>query len=338
MHDLLHKTGPYLHAPDDVSRLSFETGGTPRVFTLLIAAATETTRADRSAGGIVILDEDEGAVVLDGHLGGDPGRDAEFYRIRGMGWTEFSDFCRTHQRFRGRAPDLIDPLERPLPGSRRRQAALPEPLSLRDRVGDLRSDLMIRTQAGPDGSVTFPRIGRTQAIDELSQIPLITGHNGLVRMSWPIRFPDHCDLSGLQGDRPVDRALDPAWSELLAQRPELVEEARLEAIGPALDGSCLPPGSEGSGRFGLLLCPQGRGGVILATLDESVFAFADHRSVRAALVAMPDSLVRDLWGLKRSLDHATSPDRLETRFGAALNRIRSELELARDPEPAPAGP
>jgi hypothetical protein len=339
MHDLLHRTGPYLHAPDDVSRLSFETGGTPRVFTLLIAAATETRRADRSAGGIVILDEDEGAVVLDRHLSGEPERqDAEFYRIRDMGWAEFSGFCRAHERFRSRSPDLIDPLDRPLPGSRRRQAVLPAPVPHELRKGDIRSDLMILSHAAPDVAPVFPRTDRAQALEELSETSLSPGTHGLLMMSWPIRFPEVSDLSGLQGARTVDRALDPAWSELVGQRPELVEEARLEALRPVLDGPTLPSGSEQEGRFGLLLCPQGRPELLLSTMDERPISVPDRKALRSLLSGMPDRTIRDLWGLKRSLDHETSPDRLELRFGEALNRIRSELELARDPEPSPSGP
>ncbi|PTX52566.1 hypothetical protein IQ03_01181 [Gemmobacter caeni] len=339
MHDLLNRTGPYLHAPDDVSRLSFETGGTPRVFTLLIAAATESRRADRSVGGIVILDEDEGAVVLDRHLVAEPERqDAEFYRIRGMGWPEFSAFCRSHERFRSRAFDLVDPHDRPLPGSRRRQAALPAPVPLAVRAGELRSDLMIRSRTAPDGTPLFPRTDRSQAIEELTASPLSAGPHGLLMMSWPIRFPELADLSGLQGGRAVDRALDPAWSELIGQRPELIEEARLEALMPVLDGPTHPAGSEQEGRFGLLLCPQGRPELLLSTMDERPISVPDRKALRSLLSGMPDRTIRDLWGLKRSLDHETSPDRLELRFGEALNRIRSALELARDPEPSPAGP
>lgn len=339
MHDLLNKTGPYLHAPDDVSRISFETGGTPRVFTLLIAAATETRQADRSRSGIAILDEDEGVVVLDEHLRGRPRLfGAEFLRIRSMSWPEFSEFCRSHERFRARSPDIVEPHETPLPGSRRRQARLPQALPLSERVGDIRSDIMIRTDGDLSVTRILPRISGEEAIEELSGTPLSPGPGGMFMMRWPLRFPDNSDVSGVQGARPVDRSLDPAWSDLISRRPELIEEARLEAILPILNGVFLRPGPDLTGRLSLILCPKGEGGLLLSAFDGDPIGVADAGGLKPLLQGMDELSLRDLWAGKRLLDHETAPARLGARFGEALNRIRSETELARESDLIPAGP
>jgi hypothetical protein len=339
MHDLLNKTGPYLHAPDDVSRISFETGGTPRVFTLLIAAATEARRADRSRSGIAILDEDEGVVVLDEHMRGRPKLfGAEFLRIRNMSWPEFSDFCRSHERFRGRSPDIVELHTAPLPGSRRRQARLSHVSPLSERVGDIRSDLMIRTDGDMNLSRVFPRISRGEAIEELCGTALSPGPGGLLLMNWALRFPDHSDFSGVQGTRPVDRSLDPAWSDLISRRPELIEEARLEAILPLLDGVFSRPGPDLTGRLGLILCPRGENGILLCAFDGDPIGVTDRKDLKPLLQDMGDLKLRDLWAGKRLLDHETASIQLGARFSESLNRIRSEMELARDSDPSPSGP
>lgn len=152
MHDLSARTGPYLHAPDDLFRLRFETGGTPRLFTLLVARAIEMTLIDPEGAGIVILDDDEGRVLLDRHLGTDLAKAGEeVYRIRAMSWPEFSGFCRSHPRFRGGPADIVTAHDVPLPGSRRRQGLLGSGALLEGVVvpGDLRSALMISLDADP---------------------------------------------------------------------------------------------------------------------------------------------------------------------------------------------
>lgn len=341
MHDLLQKTGPYLHAPDDLSRLLFETGGTPRVFTLLIAAAVQTDRLDRTRDGIAILDEDEGRVLLDGHLRGDPAAcAAEFYRIRAMGWPEFSELCRSSPRCRVAAADVRDVTGTPLPGSRRRQALLggPRPLPFSERAHDLRSDLMISADSDPDAPFRFPKVTRETAIDALSRTPLTRGQDGLFRMSWPVRFPDSADLSGLSGPGPVDRSLDPAWTELVGHRPEILEEARLEAILPLLTGRVGTWGTQDEGRYDLTLSPSEEGVIVLSAFDGQPFGMREAREYGPRLAGLPIVQLRDLWKLKITLNHETSPDRVGALMGISLNRIRSETERSREPELQPSGP
>jgi hypothetical protein len=340
MHDILHRTGPYLHAPDDLLRLRFETGGTPRVFTLLIASAIERDQIDRSGAGLVVLDEDEGLVLLDRHQGSGPGgAGSELYRISSMGWADFSEFCRTHPRFRGGSPDIDTAHEHPLPGSRRRQEALRTadigPVS----AGDLRSDLMRRADADPSCPIRFPARDRKGVLDDLVGRIVTCPTTGSAFIGWAIRFPEATDLTGLSGPHRVDRSMDPAWSELLYSRPELLEEARVQVLDSLVSGRLSTWGVGDEGRYDLR--PSAIGGqpaVLLHGLDGEGLRATTPDMLAGVLARMPDIALRDLWKLSRTMDHETGPHQVESGLGAALNRIRSEVESSTDPDLSPSGP
>lgn len=340
MYDIDHRTGPYLHAPDDLLRLRFETGGTPRVFTLLIASAIERDQIDRSGAGLVVLDEDEGLVLLDRHQGDGPeGAGAEMYRISSLGWTEFSQFCRSHPRFRGGSPDIDVPHAQPLPGSRRRQEALMGMSRGPSRSGDLRSDLMRQADADPSCPVRFPARDRKAVLDELAAriTTCPTSRNAFI--GWTIRFPEATDLTGLSGPHRVDRAMDPAWSELLENRPELLEEARTKVLESLVCGHLSTWGVGDEGRYDLRVSPVGDfTAVLLHAVDGEGICATSPDALTGILARKPDRDLRDLWKLSRTLDHETGTERVEATFGAALNRIRSEVEASNEPDTSPSGP
>lgn len=340
MHDILHKTGPYLHAPDDLLRLRFETGGTPRLFTLLIASAIERDQIDTAASGLVLLDEDEGRVLLDRHKVSSAGGDgAEFYRIASLSWSDFSSFCRSHPRFRGGIADIDTPHEQPLPGSRRRQEALIGNGATARSPGDLRSDLMRRADTDPSCPVRFPQCDRKGVLDDLGTRILICPSTGFSHMGWLLCFPDATDLAGLSGPFRVDRSMDPAWTDLLDRRPELLEEARIRTFEALVSGQLKTWGVEDEGRYDLR--PSHIGGsptVLLYALDGAVVVASTPAGLRGIFADMSDRDLRDLWKLSRTLDHETGPERGGEGLSAALNRIRSEVESSNDPDPSPSGP
>lgn len=345
MFSLLQKTGPYLHAPDDLLRLRFETGGTPRLFTVLIAQGAEAERFEPDAAGLVILDEDEGRVLLDRHANEAPGLSgSELYRIGALGWPEFSAFCRSHPRYRAGAPDIDTPHETPLPGSRFRQARLAEreggdPIIGDGSAGDLRSGLMRRADADPACPVRFPSRDRAGMIRDLSERTMRDPEDGVFRLGWPVRLPAAQDLTGLGGPAPVDRSLDISWADLVGQRPELTEEARVRAIDPVLGGRLATWGTTDEARYDLRLRVTGDGpAILLITLDDLPVGAVSRDALTADLARQPAPTLRDLWKLGRTLDVELGPERLGSRFATALNAIRSETEAMREPEPAPSGP
>lgn len=344
MHMLLQKTGPYLHAPDDLLRLRFESGGTPRLFTLLFAQA-RASDGDVAAAGMAVLDEDEGRVLLDRHAADAPDRGAsELYRVHGLDWAEFSAFCRTHPRYRGGAPDIDNRHDTPLPGSRTRQARLgaaadlvaePPPGAGRD----LRSELMRRADADPSCPVRFPPRDRAGVLADLGGRAMRSADRGSWHLGWPVRFPSAADLTGIAGDTVVDRSLDLAWSDLIEQRPELIEEARMRSIERVASAGLGTFGAEDAGRYDLRLLETGQGAaILLLAVDDLGIGAISAEALTGELARMPDNLLRDLWKLSRTVEHELSPDQLGLRFGAALNLIRSETEAMRDAEPAPHGP
>ncbi len=344
MHMLLQKTGPYLHAPDDLLRLRFETGGTPRLFTLLFAQA-RASDGDVAAAGLAVLDEDEGRVLLDRHAADAPDRGAsELYRVYRLDWAEFSAFCRTHPRYRGAAPDIDNRHDTPLPGSRTRQARLGAAADLvaEPRPGarrDLRSDLMRRADADPACPVRFPPRDREGIIADLSERAMRSGDHGSWHLGWAIRFPAGLDLNGISGGAVVDRSLDIAWSELIEQRPELIDEARMRSVERVASAGLRTFGAEDEGRFDLRLMETGQGpAILLLAMDDLGIGAISAEALTDELSRMPDHVLRDLWKLSRTVEHELDPNQLGLRFGAALNLIRSETEAMRDAEPAPQGP
>lgn len=340
MYDLSARTGKYLHAPDDLLRLGYETGGTPRLFTVLIAQAVETDRIDPEGAGIVVLDEDEGRVLLDRHVPTGDGLGEELYRIRGMSWSEFSGFCRTHPRFRGGPPDLVTPQEVPLPGSRQRQRGL----NLGSAVGaeaaeDLRSALMTVADRDPSCPVRFPARDRDGVIRDLSARVLTVEDPAPFRLGWVLRRPTSPDLSGLGGERPVDRSLDLFWEELIERRPELLEEAWAGALETLVGGRIATFGAQDEGRYDLRLLGAEEGPVLcLHAFDGRPLGGRTRDALMAELTGISRTELRDLWKLNRTLEVETGRDRLEARFREELNRVRSETEASRDLEPAPSGP
>jgi len=342
MHDLSNRTGPYLHAPDDLLRLGYETGGTPRLFTILIASATEKDRIDPEGAGIVILDEDEGRVLLDRHVGEQGRRPGdELYRIGSMGWAEFSGFCRSHPRFRGGPADILTPHDTPLPGSRRRQDRLgPGALSITSpKSADLRSALMMLADQDPTCRVRFPERDRDGVIRDLTDHIQRTADPLPYRLGWSLAAPTAPDLSGLGGDRPVDRSLDLLWDEMTQNRPELVDEAWCGVMETLAFGNLNTIGAQDEGRYDLRLLEARDGASLtLYAFDGQVLGAGSRSDLSDLLDTLSSRDLRDLWKLSRTLDFETGPERVSALFQEGLNRVRAESEASRDTDPAPSGP
>lgn len=342
MHDLSARTGPYLHAPDDLLRLRYETGGTPRIFTVLIASAMERDQIDPEAAGIVILDEDEGRVLLDRHVGEDEQRlSDELYRIRSMGWAEFSGFCRSHPRFRGGPADIVTPHDTPLPGSRRRQERIGAgtEAGVSARHEDLRSALMIKADEDPACPVRFPERDRDGVMRDLSDRIQAVRDPIPYRLGWSLAAPPAPDLSGLGGAFPVDRSLDLLWEEMAAQRPELLEEAWCGVLEGLVSGRLNTFGAQDEGRYDLRLLETEEGVCLaLCALDGRPLGAGSRAALVDLLEDLPLRDLRDLWKLSRTLDYETGPEKVSTLFEEGLNRVRSESEASRDMDPSPSGP
>lgn len=334
MHDIATKTGPYLHAVDDAAIVLFETGGTPRSFTVLIASAREELMMERTRNGVAILDNDRKQVVLDEHARNDRRACVEaFEEVRMMSWEEFSSFCRENPRHRGVSPDIVEKKTVPDPGSRRNQKAMGAARAAsKDAGGDLRSDHMIRSHDNPACPYDFPPVTRDDAIREVSRALLHHGEDGLHRLKWMIDVSADIGVEGLSGDFSVDRSRDAAWEQTMHQHPEITEEAILSALAPLLSGSVSTWGAMDEGRYVFRIEAE-RGDVMtLASLDQTSMAFGGRGHLVRSLEALDSSDLRDLWKLKRTVDHDLEPGRLSARISADVNRIRAEIEAGPSPE------
>lgn len=341
MYDLSARTGRYLHAPDDLLRLRYETGGTPRLFTVLIAQAVETDKIDLEGAGIVVLDEDEGRVLLDRHdRSDDTPLGEELYRLKGMSWEEFSTFCRGHPRFRGGPPDIVTPHETPLPGSRQRQTRLGVDVAVAPGgEKDIRSALMILADQDPSCPVRFPERDRDGVIADLSDRIIPVRDPLAYRLGWGLRRSGFADLSGLAGDFPVDRSLDLLWEDTVEQRPELSEEAWSGVLESLAGGGIATYGSQDEGRYDLRILETGEGPALtLHAFEGRVLGEVSRDALIDLLGSMSSTDLRDLWKLSRTLDVETGQERLDALFQQGLNRIRSETEASRDLESYPSGP
>ncbi len=111
---LLNKEGPYLYGVDGKASKTFETGGVPRSFTLILYGAEDHGIIGSEVNGIVVLDDDNREVLLDrhvqessGYFGPSARQTAEFERIKAMDWPAFTSFVRGHRRYRGSMPDVV---------------------------------------------------------------------------------------------------------------------------------------------------------------------------------------------------------------------------------------
>ena len=142
MDALRNRVGPYLYADGMKAEKVFDFD---RTFSVVVYGAFDANGLiGPEVNGILVLDEDNRSVVLDGHRretsgyhGPSRAQVAEFERIKAMDWAEFSRFCHDHPRYRGASPDITsltgpdvgDPLERAIasgkPSGRRGTNILP---------------------------------------------------------------------------------------------------------------------------------------------------------------------------------------------------------------------
>lgn len=113
---LVHKEGPYLYGAGGKVAKTFETGGAPRSFTLVLYGAEDHGIIGSELNGIAVLDDDNMQVLLKRHVqeasgfsGPSARQRAEFERIRAMDWTAFTDFVRGSSLYQGGMPDIRSP-------------------------------------------------------------------------------------------------------------------------------------------------------------------------------------------------------------------------------------
>lgn len=178
----LVRTGPYLHQPAFKQHISFKTeGDVDRSFTILIAAAVQDNAIHLDRNGIVVIDNDNWAVLADeiqpqssGIRGASGEQRKAFEAIASLNWTEFTHLLHSCENFRQDvAADIATRSETPSTGNATRQIALG--LRKADDI-DLRDDFLRAIHAA--GDYNFPRATRRSMINDLLMHPSVETREG----------------------------------------------------------------------------------------------------------------------------------------------------------------
>ncbi|MGY3582373.1 hypothetical protein ACVIGB_000703 [Bradyrhizobium sp. USDA 4341] len=345
------RVGPYLYKEGWKAQKRFSADGTStRTFTVVVSSAYDAGIIGTEYNGIAILDEDKTSVLLDQHLIASSGysvptrqQKAEYHRILGMNWAEFSEFCRTNKRFRkGVAPDI----------EARREPDYVEDDGLRHaiRTGmasetgtDIRTPEMKELDDKVDaGGLKFPCRTREQMLVFLGNHEMKPPDHHGAAIAWNIKargFP----VNG-KGEIATDDRFDKRWEEYLQQHcDEVFWQACEDELSQFLDGSydTYPGEDEGSYEFGT----RGRqnGWLYLRAWDgpqpkrgHNPMHF-DHYSeyVEYLLALSPADLCR-LYKLVANVDHdVRDPDAaIAHHFNSRRSMLEQEwaAELENEPE------
>lgn len=349
------KTGKYLHRPEDIAFISFDTlDDAPRVFAAVKALGRQAPEApehiDFSVNGVAIIDVDNRNVVADrichkedaaalGDLAGPDGHGPRhqnfvFTMIATMpdkrDWKSFASFCCNLETFRSQAPDLAcTPLPSlPDPGNRPVQEhfGLLDPL---DR--DLRCDILRGLHAADDVPYSFPRRNRDQMVADIIGHHHYANEQG-VHIAWDIRMKGKWDRSAAPENmrdpsvaEDVDRNLETDWLAHLDDNPELIIEAGREAMRPYVDAPFNPLDCENT-TCKLEMSGQRNSHIILTRMNDHALSHPDIDSLRDALDGMPDEDLKSLWMTVRTLDDDLSYDNRVADVQFVLNEWRAAWE------------
>lgn len=330
-------TGPYVHAPENIAFISFETEGeTPRSFSILIAESMIVEGRTYPANGIAILDNDNVSIVFDRAYeqdvtGKGPSRDQRtaFNFIQALGWREFSYFCRTRDGYRGAIADIDSRQPVPDPGHRDNQLRIG---ALDPAFVDNRNALIRSLHAQPELPYSFPRASRDSMVNEIMAHLVHYGREGTSHLAWDIRmnFPwnktGKIITNGENDGEEVDPAFDAKWLATLRHDTEIFEKACDNCIRPFVDSGFSPFEIE-EVRADLRVAGANGGFIALRSFNDTDMGFTTQEELHGKLTAMDDATVMNLWMTVRTLDIDLSREVRGNDMALQLNSIRAEREL-----------
>lgn len=309
------RTGPFLHHPADIAVLNFATGGVPRSFSVILAAA-EVTRSkdiDASKNGFVILDNDTGLCLASG-IGRRDAEVAPAHRARDLawldrvaqsGWSGFQRLVRQVARPELHIARLADfglPLGRPVTeGNAMRQARLGH-----DRFDptDLRSADMIALDRDPAAEIHLPQRNRQGMVtDILRQDFCWHPANRTFHLAWDLSPALEMQTAPARAAA-FERFIAPWCDPTTPPRILFDEDPRMEARFAR------------GGEAGDILYLKSLGGLELGS--------AAPAKLREALLDLPGDALSGLWAATRAICEDLSPARL-----------REACQPERVSEPAP---
>lgn len=344
--------GQYLHKDGWKAQKRFSADGTStRTFTVLIAAAYDAGIIGSEHNGIVVLDEDHQAVLLDQHVRESSGyhgpsrrQQAEYRRVMAMDWKAFAEFCRTNPRFRtgvandietGKAPDYVE------------EDGLREAI----RTGkasedgkDIRTDDMKRLDdPSVDASgLKFPCRTREQMIVYLANHSTHAPdrHGGAI--SWNIKVRNF-DTSG-KGDQSTDPRFDEKWNDYLESDAgnDLFWECCRDGLRLYLDGDYTTCSGDDQGAYKFGVAGRSGGHLYLSswngpqpTSGHNPMTFECQRDYIDYLRELSASDLCRLYKLVANVDHDTRNPAAEVAYHLNSRRALLEEEWAAEMTPTP---
>jgi|HigsolmetaGSP11D_1036233.scaffolds.fasta_scaffold02055_1 hypothetical protein len=302
-----NRIGQFTYADGAIGEKSFR----GRNFIVVIAGARIAGIVGPEDNGIVILDEDHGTVVLDNHVKETSGyfgpsrrQIAEFKRIMAMDWAEFSEFVRTHPRYRGSVPDIHDP----------------EPMVMRPQP-----DRVIFPHSQKEDPDVFPLVTRREIIDFLANHTLHeVGRGRGEAIAWDVKVRNF-DASGHHQDFENDPAFDERWDEFVENNPNLFWEAAHDGLSMFLEGDFAPFPDTAPGDFEFATAGRSGGWLVLTGAKGFDVLTWDHQTdYQNWLKGLSDDDVVRLYKLVATVDRITANPEAEMAYQFAA--IRSGLE------------
>lgn len=322
-------TGQFLHGTQHKQILSYQTAGdAQRSFTILIAMAKrDLVGVDFNSNGIVVLDNDNLAVLLDefspqssGIGGPSPRQLKNLDALAGLDWHGFVQFMSKTNYSRGIATDIDQRLDMPVNGNFDTQVLLglkqPD-----DR--DFRDSFVRAIHA--DGLYDMPATSRMNMINNILMHPTERTRDGLA-LSWGIKMNFPWDKSGVSEEGfETDPEYDKRWIREMESRGELFMEVCEDALAPYLEEGFAALELEDA-HAELQTFGTGDDRLILKSFRGQDFTMPSIRDLRITLESMKDDDLRNLWTTIRVLDQDLSRAQRGIEMSLSANKIRAEVE------------
>lgn len=319
--DITQNTGKYMHGADDVVHLSFPSGGVPRSFSVIKYQAIDTGQVAFTSG-VAIIDNDNLSVVLDGHLASQADKQADFlFRVQEMSWRDFSGFCTSHPRFRGKLPDAE--LARPAQGSLTNQVQRGVAQAPKS-PGDMRTPSMIAADADPACPYTFPQMTRQEMIRQIADHDVTLDEDGKWRLCWPINLTSE---TAVMAKTKGLRITDEVWRLHYEANPEVFHQVLDEMMAPYFMSAVGTWPKSDAGRYDFGAFGDGeKSALYLKSIDGVDFGFSTRGELGQIMDGLDDRDVLDIWKIMTCTDQDMAPDRLEKDFSLRLNKVRAQFD------------
>ncbi|MEP3666561.1 MAG: hypothetical protein ABJN42_07490 [Roseibium sp.] len=325
-------TGPYIHNPDNIAFVSFETEGeTPRSFSILIAEGMIFEGEEYPANGIAVLDNDNVAIVFDQAYeqdvnGQGPSRDQRtaFNFLQALGWQEFSYFCRTRDTYRNGIEDIDVKTAIPNEGNRESQVRIG---ALDPAFIDNRSDLIRSLNASPDLPYAFPRASRESMVTEIMAHDVFYSEGGSPSsLAWDVRMNFDWNKTGriVDGEE-VCQTMDDKWDAEMRDNKSIFDAACDACLDPFISSNFSPFEIEDM-EAELDVRGGNNGFVALKKYNDQDMTFSDIDELHGKLETLSDEDIMGLWLTVRTLDVDLSRDVRAADLAVQLNESRAELE------------